>query len=266
MTDYYYAELFEHVDFTGNAAQLIADYINHKTNDFLNVKPESFRFNVNTEFVLLNTIYLKSPWAIADLFNKDNNFDSKFFGQNSESTVTFMSGKVEDGVFFKKDAYRIASLDYKYGIKLNILLPDENANYDEILSNRDALNSLLNVNALTDYQQNDISWILPKFKVKNGYDLKEPLLKMGLTDKTFGQPDLSAMTNLTNLYISSATHEAGMEINNEGVEAAAYTQITVETKAAMPKKPEVFRVDHPFAYSITNENGYPLFMGVINQL
>ena len=266
MTDYYYAELFEHVDFTGNAAQLVADYINHKTNDFLNVKPESFRFNVNTEFVLLNTIYLKSPWAIADLFNKDNNFDSKFFGQNSESTVTFMSGKVEDGVFFKKDAYRIASLDYKYGIKLNILLPDENANYDEILSNRDALNSLLNVNALTDYQQNDISWILPKFKVKNGYDLKEPLLKMGLTDKTFDQPDLSAMTNLTNLYISSATHEAGMEINNEGVEAAAYTQITVETKAAMPKKPEVFRVDHPFAYSITNENGYPLFMGVINQL
>ena len=266
MTDYYYAELFDCVDFINEAPKLISDWINYKTKDFLKVKPEDFEFSVNTEFVLLNTIYLKSPWALEGLFNEKANNDSTFYGQNKESIVTFMNGKVENSAFYRKDTYRIASLDYKSGIKLNILLPNKNTNYSDILNNKDTLKELLNANKLNSYEHNDIQWRLPKFKIKEGYDLKSILGNLGLSSATFDTPDLSAMTDLENLYISSAKHEAGIEINNEGVEAAAYTEVTVETKAMPSSKPEEFIVDRPFAYSITNSNGYPLFMGVINQL
>ena len=255
MTEYYYAELFDDVDFVGEGGKLISDWINYKTEKFLDVSPKDFNFDINTEFVLLNTIYLKSQWAQKGLF----------YGDKNESNVTFMKGKVEKSHFYKKDAYRIASLDYKQGIKLNILLPNEDANYSEVLGNEIALKELLNFEKFNEYEQIDIEWSLPLFKVKQDYDLTSVLTNLGLTKATFEMPDLSSMTKAADLYISSSTHKAGVEINNDGVKAAAYTGITVSTKSA-PSKAEYFNVNHPFAYSITNSNGYPLFMGVINNL
>ncbi len=267
MTEYYYAELFDSVNFVGEGGKLISDWINYKTEKFLDVSPKDFIFDINTEFVLLNTIYLKSQWAQEGLFDKKNNYDSRFYGDKNESNVTFMKGKVENSHFYKKDAYRIASLDYKQGIKLNILLPNEDANYSEVLGNETALKELLNFEKLNEYEQIDIEWSLPIFKLKQDYDLKSVLTNLGLTNATFGTPDLSSMTKAANLYISSSTHKAGMEINNDGVKAAAYTTIVVTSKTQpMPNKTEYFNVNHPFAYSITNSNGYPLFMGVINNL
>ena len=258
-------EAMKIVDFAGEGGKLISDWINYKTEKFLDVSPKDFYFDINTEFVLLNTIYLKSQWAQKGLFDKKNNYDSKFYGDKNENNVTFMKGKVEKSHFYKKDAYRIASLDYKRGIKLNILLPNEDANYSEVLGNEIALKELLNFEKLNEYEQKDIEWSLPIFKIKQDYDLTSVLTNLGLTKATFETPDLSSMTKAANLYISSSTHKAGMEINNDGVKAAAYTGITVSTKSA-PSKAEYFNVNHPFGYSITNSNGYPLFMGVINNL
>lgn len=266
MTDYYYSELFEGVDLDKEGGKLVSDWINHKTNNFLETKPEDFKYNVNSEFVLLNTIYLKSPWDIKDLFEEKNNTERTFYGKDSDVTKPFMKGSVSNSSFYRKDEYRIASLDYKSGIKFNILLPDKGSNYTEVLNNEEALKRLLNTNDKSDYTDAEVSWTLPKFKIKRDYDLMVELPKLGLSTEVFDNPNLSTMTDMENLFIESADHVAGIEVDNEGVKAAAYTHVGVGTKAAPPKQVEQFVIDHPFAYSITSKEGYPLFMGTINQL
>ena len=265
LTDYYYAEIFKSID-----KQLAADWVNGKTKDFLDVKPDDFNFNINTTVVLLNTIYAKAPWAIADLFKEKNNANRTFTTRdNTKSSVAFMIGSQEDTSYYLAETYRIASLPYKHDMYLNILLPNEGSDYDAVLKDQEALKSLVNYQNIGKNQYGTINWKLPKFKIQQKYDLMEVLRGLGL-DETFSdtpnfanmvEPDLEGL-----LYIGSSRHDAGIEVSNEGVEAAAYTVIEIETKSAMPSKPVVFDVNHPFAYSLTTSEGYPLFMGVINSL
>lgn len=87
-------------------------------------------------------------------------------------------------------------------------------------------------------------------------------------------PDLANLTDIANLnanenlYVTKAKHEAGIEIKNEGLEAAAYTIGAADATTAVepPLKEIPFIVDHPFAFSVTNRDNIPLFTGVVTNL
>ena len=80
--------------------------------------------------------------------------------------------------------------------------------------------------------------------------------------------DIAELKSYENLYVEKAKHEAGIEIKNEGLEAAAYTIVAVEkaTSVSQPNTPIDFIVDHPFAFSIVNRDNIPLFTGVVANL
>jgi serpin B len=78
--------------------------------------------------------------------------------------------------------------------------------------------------------------------------------------------DFSGMTGGKDLFISAVIHKAFVDVNEEGTEAAAATGV-IMTHAAIrvkPKKPPIFRADHPFVFLIRdNRNGAFLFLGRI---
>lgn len=271
ITDYYYAEAFQNVGFNSQEGkEQMAGWVNDKTKNFLNVKSGDFQTTPNTLLYLMNTIYVKSPWSIEDLFKKSNNKGSDFKcidGNNSQ--ITFMHGKDNGAYYLKKDEYRIASLPYKRNIKINILLPNEGTNYSEVLSNKDALKDLINFKQeKTEYTKfSAIAWKLPKFKLVRSYGLETEMKKLGLNE-TFDKEkvNLSRMITDKNIYIESTYHKAGIELNNEGVEAAAVTYASNGAKSAMEPSYIEFHVDHPFAYYLTTNEELPLFMGVVNKL
>ena len=272
LTDYYYAEVFKNINFTDNKdKQLIADWVNDKTKNFLNAKPDDFQTDINTSLYLMNTVYLKSPWPIENLFDKSKNSSEDFTNLDGTKTAqTFMNGSVSNAYYLKKNEYRIASLPYKHNIRINILLPNETANYEEVLANEEAIKNMMSFGGSGDDLENaKIIWKLPKFKYTKPYDLKSIMMNLGLKT-TFDKngANLTRMTDDSNFYISGSYHKAGIELNNEGVEAAAFTYISGGTKSAPPQQPEIinFYVDHPFAYYLTTNEGLPLFMGVMNSL
>ena len=60
------------------------------------------------------------------------------------------------------------------------------------------------------------------------------------------------------MFISKAIHQAFVEVNEEGTEAAAATAIIMELTAI----PDFFRADHPFIFLIQHkETEAILFMG-----
>ena len=110
-------------------------------------------------------------------------------------------------------------------------------------------------------------------KVQQDYDLTKVLKELDVKD--IFDPDKANLRGLidkdkpyrNDLYVTQSRHEAGLELTNGGLEAAAYTVINVGPKSAAPIDDFVsFIVDHPFAYVVSNSDGLPLFMGRVNKL
>ena len=67
------------------------------------------------------------------------------------------------------------------------------------------------------------------------------------------------------LFVSQVQHDVRVAIDEEGVTAAAYTAMSA-SDAAMPPEDEVdFVLDRPFLFVLTNEDGLPLFAGIVEQ-
>ena len=67
-----------------------------------------------------------------------------------------------------------------------------------------------------------------------------------------------------NLFIGVVVHQAFVEVNEEGTEAAAATAVAMRT-LSIPEPPPVFRADHPFLFLIRDNNsGSILFIGRVS--
>ncbi|MBU2476152.1 serpin family protein, partial [Candidatus Micrarchaeota archaeon] len=109
---------------------------------------------------------------------------------------------------------------------------------------------------------------LPKFKFETKYFIAENLSKMGMpTAFSDSSADFTGMFDSTktteNLFISQVIHQAFVQVDEEGTEAAAATAVIMEATSAMPDYIE-FRADHPFIFIIQeNSTGSILFMGKV---
>ena len=112
----------------------------------------------------------------------------------------------------------------------------------------------------------EVKVTLPKFKTSSQFKMNDTLKEMGMTSAfDANQADFSGMTGGRDLFISAVVHEAFVDVNEEGTEAAAATGVMMEpTSGRIPSPPSVFRADHPFVFVIRdNRNKSMLFMGRI---
>ena len=268
MEEYYYAEAYQGALDSDEMHAMLADYINKKTNNFLNVKKEDFE-EYEGVLWLLNTIYFKSKWVHE--FPTELNYDGFFLNiNNRNSDVTFMTAKIESH-YYKAENYMISSIPYNNGFNMSILLPNYGTDYSKVLNDKSAVSALLNYYNTRNHISDTITYSIPQFKIQESYDLKKVLPNLGAIDifdddraNLFGLVEDGAAKG--NLYVGRSKHEAGIEVNNEGSEAAAYTIIEVDEKAAYPSDEVVFNVNRPFTYLISSSDGLPLFMGTINSL
>jgi serpin B len=114
--------------------------------------------------------------------------------------------------------------------------------------------------------ETEIDLSFPRFKYSYKKTMNEILKDMGMAQAF---TDLADFTNISDVrvLISMVLHQAFIETNEEGTEAAAATIIGIYT-TSLPAGPLVLKLDHPFVYIIreTSTNSI-LFMGkVVNPL
>ena len=104
---------------------------------------------------------------------------------------------------------------------------------------------------------------IPKFTQRSQFELTGPLTALGLGG-LFHNPDLSAMTPAKGLFVSAVIHQAFVDVNEKGTEAAAATAVI--TSRAMMRIPNLeVNADHPFLFVIRDTaTGGILFMGRVN--
>lgn len=89
-------------------------------------------------------------------------------------------------------------------------------------------------------------------------DLVDMFQTMGMTDAFTGAADFSGMDGTKNLSITDIVHEAFVNVNEAGTEAAAATAVVVGETSA----PQTLVIDRPFLFLIRDiQTGAIVFLG-----
>ena len=119
-----------------------------------------------------------------------------------------------------------------------------------------------------DYNQGGVVVYMPTFSVSHRHNNGTQILQdMGIHDAFGPHADFSGIiqgARKGDFVISKIIHEAKVDVDEQGTEAAAATMIGMRLTSIMPQEhePVVFRADRPFTYIIKdNTNGQIAFVG-----
>jgi serpin B len=111
-----------------------------------------------------------------------------------------------------------------------------------------------------DAYNGEVVWKIPKFSFSSSFDLRDTLVSLGV-EKAFQQDaDFSGITDHT-AFISGIKQETHIAIDENGVEASAFTKIDYDG-AALPEGRAEMIMNRPFIFAIVGQNSNLLFVGV----
>ena len=125
-------------------------------------------------------------------------------------------------------------------------------------------------NLLNDKTEKTINLMLPKFEVSFDKTLNDTLKNMGMKlafDSS--QADLSKLGKTVDgasLYVTLVRQKAVIIVDEKGTEAAAATQVSMESMGAMIETNSIdLYFDQPFIYMLMDmETEVPVFMGIMD--
>lgn len=107
-------------------------------------------------------------------------------------------------------------------------------------------------------QQLDDIW-LPKYEMEETLNLKETLIKLGMSDIFDDRANFSGCNGDRNLFVDQVLHKAHLVVDEEGTRAAAATLVRVYY--GVSSKPD-FIANKPFLFFLReNKSKIVLFMG-----
>ena len=259
LADWHFASTYRVPMGTEEADKAIAGWLNQNTGGLLSEETGNIRTDGNDLLRLYNTIYYKSGWQ--DAFKSSRTKQDTFTAADgSAQRVDFMH-RTESGGYRKGDGYTAAPRYLRYG-RMVFVLPDEGVTPESLLQRQGFLTELTG-----DYNAAELVWSVPKFDVKSSTELNEVLQALGVTDAfDMTEADFTPLTD-NGAWLSSAMQAARVKIDEEGVEAAAYTELVCADSAMMEVPPTVeMELDRPFLFVIFDYNDIPLFVGTVNAL
>ncbi|MGB3346084.1 MAG: serpin family protein [Candidatus Humimicrobiia bacterium] len=254
----YYVGKVTNVDFinaTEDARVIINKWVEEQTNNKIKDLIPAGVLNTLTRLVLTNAIYFKGLWI--KQFDKEET-RKEDFKVSSEKTVKvdMMSITGEEFNYFETEEIQILELLYEgEDLSMLIILPKEN----DLNSLEDSFSLEKLYELRNNLGEQKVDVYIPKFKFETKYFMVKTLEEMGMPTAFSMDADFSGMDGTTDLFIANVIHQAFVDVNEEGTEAAAATGVVMELKAAMPT---VFCADHPFIFMIQErETGNILFLG-----
>jgi serpin B len=265
LVDKYYGGKTTNLDFinnTENSRITINRWVEEKTKDKIKDLIPKGSIDRVTRLVLTNAIYFKGLWL--EQFSKNNTQEKDFrIEPNNSVKVPMMSFAGEKAKFNYGETEKVQVLELPYEgneLSMLVLLPKNN----DLRAAEESLTSE-KLSALRKSLRNQrVDIFVPKFKFEMKYFMAQDLQQMGMPLAfAQGKADFSGMTGNRDLYIGDVIHQAFVEVNEEGTEAAAATGVVMKAMAIMqPEKPIVFNADHPFIFFIQERaTGNILFLG-----
>ena len=242
--------------FDAGTVKQVNDWVSAKTNTRIptileEIKPEDVMF-------LINAIYFKGSWR--EQFDPAKTMDAPFQSISGTQMVKTMNrpdgtGKIR---FLRTASTTVGELSYGNGaFVMTIAVPDGDVN---------AFAASLDTatwSALTGpLQEADYRVALPKLRLEYNRELKADLKTLGMNVPF--EPDVADFTGMSpignHMFISFVQHKTFVDVNEEGTEAAAVTNVGI----GVTSLPPCLCVDKPFVFAIRERfSGTILFIGKI---
>lgn len=260
----YYADLG-----TAQTDAYIQAWVNDNTGNLLLDATKNISLPEYTAISIYSTIYFQSKWQ--DEFHVSNTKPGTFHTPAGDVTCDFMTKGSYTTSYYWGSNFSAICLFLKNGSKMWLILPDEGASTDEILSGSEYLrlissgyDPVTGESTWRDSARAMVSLSLPKFDISCQLEL-DPLLKQLGIESIFDPEtaDFSEAFPGSTLWLEGANQAIRVAIDEEGATAAAYTEFPAPGAAPPPDETVDFTLDRPFLFVIVQEN-VPLFAGVIN--
>ena len=250
---------FQDKGFVGEVNQWCSDHTQKKITDVLKgpIRKEQL-------FYLINAIYFKGAWQTE--FDKKVTRDGQFHAASGLKVKAHMMN--QDGKYPYAENTDAQAVKLPYGkdgrVAMAVYLPKAGRE-SAFLTKLDA-----QVAALSKAMASKKGSVeLPRFKVRyNNEKVVELFQALGLTGVFTDAAELGGIAEGEEAKINKIIHQAVVEVNEEGTEAAAVTVIGGVRATSIHPVEIPFRLvaDRPFYYEIVdNELGLTLFSGILNE-
>jgi len=212
-----------------------------------------------TRLVLVNAIYLKAAWLTP--FAVEGTKPAPFTRLDGSTVDVPMMAAIETLPYADGAGWRAVELPYVGdALALTVIVPDDLASFTASLDEPtfEAIAA-----KLADGTAN-VTLAFPKFGTETKTDLAEVLGPLGMPDAFDPtKADFSGITDAERLYISAVIHQANIDVDEKGTEAAAATAVVMRA-TALPSGQVTFNVDHPFLFALRDvTTGAIVFLGQI---
>lgn len=250
------------VDFgTDEANRQISDWISEQTKGLL--KPD-IETELGQAAMLINTIYFKDAWA--SQFDVARDEVALFRAPGAEVQANYMRQEVADSAYLEGDGYTAASLAFSGGSTMTFVRPDDDVMLYQLIQSAEDVQELLSL----DLEMRSVDWWIPRFQTDTSLrHLADALKALGVVN-VFSpeEPDAFAPMLATDggegFCVSDVLQDSHFALDEDGVEAAAFTSVGIEKMALMPEtEPVEFKLDRSFLYYVTSPDGVVLFVGVL---
>jgi serpin B len=244
--------------------QTINTWIEKKTDGLIPKLLESQDIQDQTRLILLNAALFKKAWL--NRFRPDLTKQAPFTCcDGSKTSIPYMYAKE----FFSYGRNELASF-----IELPFQKDEDDSHYSCIIIVPHDVNARVTLekklssdmlNTMRQEMKNEfVELYLPKCTIDYRKDLRNVLENLGLKTAFTKAADFSGISSQEELSLDKVIHQAKLELDENGLTAAAATAAEFIAKAIFePKQPIVLRCDRPFLLFIVDSNNTPLFIGKV---
>lgn len=228
----------------------VAEKTNHRIKQILDNLPS------DTQFVLLNAIYLSAKWKTT--FDHTKTMPERFYHKSSAIKVPMMTSKKYPVAHFTDPTLKakVGQLQLNHNLSLVILVPQNIKHRLEDMERAlttSVFKAIMRKLEMTRPQPTLL--MMPRIKVKSKQDMLSVMEKLEFFDFSYDL-NLCRLTENLDLQVSAMQHQTVLELTESGVEAAAASAISVARSLL------IFEVQQPFLFLLWDtQHGFPVFMG-----
>jgi len=246
--------LVDYVAATEGARKLINGWVDGETEHRIPELLVPGVLTTDTRLTLVNAIYLKAPWLTP--FPADSTTAGAFKRADGSIVDVPLMQATAAMRYAAGTGWQAVEIPYiGESLAMTVIVPDDLATFEQALT-ADGLAAITGTLAETQ-----VSLTFPKFSIETKAELGEVLAALGMPSAFDGRADFGGITTAERLVISNVIHQANIDVDEKGTEAAAATAVVMRA-TAMPAEPVSLRVDRPFLFALRDvPTGAILFLG-----
>ena len=248
---------------SGEVNHALQEWTDQNTGGLLSEYAKTMNLDPDIVLALVSTLYLKATWG--NPFEEEETTPEVFHGLKGDTEVQMMHSTEDTGIFVGKH-FKAICKHLEHSGAVYLFLPEEGVNATDLLCDPEVL-AVSRRSEGQRYGNVMVNLSVPRFKTTTECDLLKTMGDLGITDVTDSNcADFSPLTSAyKSIWLNSAKHAATVEINEEGVTGAAYTENAL--CGAIPPEDEIdFVLDRPFCFTVVSSDRSILFSGVVQTI